>query len=426
MPAYKDSDGRWRYRFAFRGKRYSGSTAKGHNTKAAAEKLERRHLEKLEARTFTGQMPTVAQFAEQFLSFQLTNTKPLTYELHHTIVNVHINPRIGKTAIDEVRADTIAKLMADWLAIPSARRTVNTRAGVLLRMLALAVEWGIVPMVPKVKLLKIGEEPYRFLSDPEGRELVAAASKARAPAGMRWRTMALVGLRAGLRIGEIRGLQRADIDLDGGAIRVCRTDPGRAELEAGTPKSGKMRVLPMTEELVEAMRAWLDELTDKAPAAWVFPADTTWTWRRSTRPRPIAESTCNDAISRAADRAKLKEVSWHTLRHTFASQLVMRGVPLRAVQELLGHATIKMTERYAHLSPGYASRALVAALDVPLMQPADLPKMLPEGSDNDRDVKPANVPRGTQLEETLPQTSGSQGAAKAPKRPRPTPRKPSQ
>jgi len=59
-------------------------------------------------------------------------------------------------------------------------------------------------------------------------------------------------------------------------------------------------------------------------------------------------------MRRAADRAGLKGASWHTLRYTCASRLVMRGVSLRIVQAILGHASIRQTEIYAHLAPGYA------------------------------------------------------------------------
>lgn len=69
------------------------------------------------------------------------------------------------------------------------------------------------------------------------------------------------------------------------------------------------------------------------------------------------------ALRRVSRRAGLRKTGWHMLRHTFASHLAMRGVPIRTISELLGHATIQMTMRYAHLSPNVA-RDAVNQLDV--------------------------------------------------------------
>ena len=80
--------------------------------------------------------------------------------------------------------------------------------------------------------------------------------------------------------------------------------------------------------------------------------------------RTFTKHECKWPLRRAQRKAGILEVGWHDLRHTFASHLVMRGVPMKAVQELLGHATMEMTMRYAHLSPD-VRRDAVKVLDQP-------------------------------------------------------------
>jgi site-specific recombinase XerD len=71
---------------------------------------------------------------------------------------------------------------------------------------------------------------------------------------------------------------------------------------------------------------------------------------------------------RACKKARLRQVGYHVLRHSFASHLVMRGASLKAVQELLGHSSIQMTMRYAHLAPEVVNET-VCLLDAPATAP---------------------------------------------------------
>jgi len=75
------------------------------------------------------------------------------------------------------------------------------------------------------------------------------------------------------------------------------------------------------------------------------------------------------------------QIGWHDLRHTYGSHLAMKGVPLKVVQELMGHATIQMTERYAHLSPE-TRRQAVAVLDAPLAPARDIDATRLDGAAN--------------------------------------------
>jgi len=76
----------------------------------------------------------------------------------------------------------------------------------------------------------------------------------------------------------------------------------------------------------------------------------------------LGKNEVKHPLWRACRKAGLRQIGWHVLRHTYASHLAMRGAPLKAIQELLGHATIEMTMRYSHLSPG-VRRDVVRMLD---------------------------------------------------------------
>jgi site-specific recombinase XerD len=67
------------------------------------------------------------------------------------------------------------------------------------------------------------------------------------------------------------------------------------------------------------------------------------------------ESPLRRSLQRAGISRQQGRIGWHNLRHTYASHLAMRGVPLKVIQELMGHTTIEMTERYAHLRPRHPS-----------------------------------------------------------------------
>lgn len=376
MPAYKDNDGRWRFRFSYNGKRYGGTSPRNHNTKKAAETLERQMLDKLLARQYTGKMPTLAEHAERFLEYQKSRVKPLTYVQQKAVIKTHILPHVGRKHLDRLATADIDHLATLW-AKDSAAKTINVRLGTFRRMLSLAVEWDYIPKVPRFRFLKVPQETPRFLDDDECKQLLDAAEP-------QWRAMFLVAMRTGLRIGELRGLQWHDVNFHRRTLQVRRTDPGRRRLDATSPKGNRERTVPLTMEAADTLAEMKPELAGGKDFVW--PA----LMRRDgeTRLRARSEKGCFHAIDRTTKRAGIKDCGWHTLRHTYASHLVMRGVPIRLVQKWLGHASIKETEKYSHLSPEFGAE-VVDLLDAPLAIPEPRnqhsAKRLKSGRDTSKD-----------------------------------------
>jgi integrase len=145
--------------------------------------------------------------------------------------------------------------------------------------------------------------------------------------------MALLSLHCGLRAGEIFSLTWKDIDLEHGLITLLDT------------KSSKTRTVSMTDDVKDFLTAKVRSGKQNL----VFPDKKRGGIRKQISksfPRVVSDIKLNDGIEDRRQR-----VTFHTLRHTFASWLVMEGISLYDVKELLGHATLTMTERYAHLAP---------------------------------------------------------------------------
>jgi integrase len=164
-----------------------------------------------------------------------------------------------------------------------------------------------------------------------------------------WRTFILCAVRTGMRRGELRGLRWCDVNFGARNITVQRAF---VEGVLGTPKNHKPRTIPMAPDLEAALRA-----RRGSGEEFVF----------AVNGGPVGEHRMYLALARLSSRVELRPIGWHTMRHTFASHLVMRGVPIRHVQLLMGHSSVKMTERYAHLAPS----SLESAVSVLCTPPPD-------------------------------------------------------
>jgi integrase len=271
---------------------------------------------------------TLAEFSKPFLGvYAVTNNKPSGVEAKRIICNNHLIPALGSRRLDQIGVQDIEAFKAEKLTDGYAPKTVNNFLAVLRKLLTVAVEWGKLEQAPKIQWLKIPDPEFDFLSFEEAERLVAGAPDT-------WRTMIVVALRTGLRIGELLALRWDDVDLVAGRL-VVRRSASRGII--GTPKNGRSREVPLSDRALADLKGHRH-----LRGELVFCGETG---------RLLNRGECKWPLWRACRLAGLRRIGWHVLRHTFASHLAMRGVPLKAVQELLGHSTMEMTMRYAHLSP---------------------------------------------------------------------------
>jgi integrase len=148
----------------------------------------------------------------------------------------------------------------------------------------------------------------------------------------------LLSVNTGLRRGETLKLRWASVDFD----RRLPT------VEGQNAKSRQTRHVPLKDEAVEVLTRWRAQ---SGGTGFVFKATTSF----------------QTAWEKLLKRARISHFRWHDLRHHFASRLVQRGVPLNTVRDLLGHSSVPMSLRYAHLAPDQRREAVAKLNEKPIL-----------------------------------------------------------
>jgi integrase len=304
-----------------------------------------------------GRAPTFGEWLETYLrEVAALRVRPSTLADYHREVRLYIKPGLGRHRLDRLRPVHISSFYRDQgqrLSAGSVRRL----HALIRRSLTIAVRWGLIVTNPAVlveppSLVHHEIKPYSL---EEARDFLSALRGNRMEA--RW----VIAIALGLRQGEVLGLRWTDVDLDTGVLRVNRAlqPQSGGALTLVEPKTNRSRrAVPLPRSVVEALsarRAYQDAEREKAGALWHDKYGLVFTTAVGTPVHPRNDLRSFRLITQ---RAGLRRIRVHDLRHTTATLLMAQGVPARVVMEILGHSQISVTlNTYSHVAPDLARAA---------------------------------------------------------------------
>ena len=270
---------------------------------------------------------TFHEFAKEYLEWAKVNHKTSSRPQDLSKMRI-LDKTFGEKNIHEITAWEIEKWKVKRKKEVSAG-TVNRELALLKHFFSMAVEWKRLKESPArgVKLFKGETKRLRYLLPGNVQMLIASCPEYLKP-------IVTVAVHTGMRRGEILGLPWDRVDQ--GAGRITLTDT----------KNSEGRIVPM-DETVRTIFANLE--------------------RKGELVFPVTVGVLKKDYGEALKKARIEDFTFHDLRHTFASNLAMAGIELNDIRDLLGHKSIAMTLRYAHLSPAHKSKA-VTILDTVLTQ----------------------------------------------------------
>jgi len=309
----------------------------GKGPRSLAEKREiadsKRRLEEEARRTEEAARITVADFWKNNYKPAQGHKARGSLVAEEALWSKWLQPRIGDTPLVELTPALLDQVKIAMMEAGKAPSSIKYAMAVVSQMWTLADRDGIVSgrcPVKRITLPRQDNRRERYLTVEEADKLLAALSE-RAPL---MKDMAILGLDCGLRFGEIAGLTWQDCDF------------GRNMLQIRDPKAKVNRVAYMTPRVRQVLEARNGNGNGNG-YEYIF-TDHNGNPVQSTS--KAFKNVVNELFNQGVTDKRYR-VCFHTLRHTFASRLVEGSTDLYSVSKLMGHSTIRMTERYAHLSP---------------------------------------------------------------------------
>ena len=324
MKISKNKDGKWVIDFTCRGRRITrviGPSKREAEARAEAIRCDIRR----DPYNFGRKKPEVL-FEDQAKEFMELHSKQNKRSWKSDEISLnHLGEFFKGKNLSEITPEQIERYRLKRKADGVSPATINREMSCLKTFYVKAIEWEKIETNPAAKIKKFKElaKKDRILTVAEMSRLIDAASPD-------IRLALIIALNTGMRRGEILSLQWKDVDLVKGYVHIPET------------KSGKPRDIPMNSLVFEALSE------RKQQGEFLFPNTETKSHVKDVK----------TAFKGACQRADIKGLRFHDLRHTAASKMIEAGIDLVTVSRILGHASIQMTMRYAHPTPENMRRAV--------------------------------------------------------------------
>ena len=315
------------------------------------------------------EMPTFREYAEGYMkTYSAMNHKPSTHDSYQSALNIHLLSDFGEMGLDAItRKDVkafINKKRKEGLSSGSVR---NFKA-YFSAIMSEAVDDEIILFNPAArtgKMIKKDDKPeIRPFTWEEKTKFEGTVEKYYP----RYYAFFLTALRTGMRLGELLALKPSDLDFNGGFIEVRRS---WVKGKITTPKNGKSRKVDMFKQLQGVLRKHLmDRKKEALKKGWGEPPE--WLFYNDVGGIIDISNFRRRVFLKALEKAELRQIRFHDLRHTYASLRVAKGDNLQDVSKQLGHHSVKFTlDVYSHWMPGKAKNQVdeLDSKDAPVRTP---------------------------------------------------------